>query len=266
MSIAETYCQDVSRELRLLAAWPPGSPIRVGSVGRFLGARLFDPETTLGSYGIKVPVKYDPGAGVLSYTSDGVSESSFTVGAHVPDLASGIVDAKAKVTIKFGSEHGIIFRAAGLRYQTMQDQPNMARKVARLAKSGQWGRDWYIVTQVVQVASASVLIAKSPSAEVELGLGANLNVGGIELLGAELKPHVIRQKDMHVLIVDEAGLAPLFKAKRVKRTFFGNVTLKAGFGPADLSGMKEMSDEDFEHEFFEEVKDVDEIVLDDAED
>lgn len=266
MPIAETYCQDVSRELRLLAAWPPGSPIKVGSVGRFLGAGLFEPETTLGSYGINVVVDDDAGAGVLSYTSQGVGESSFTVGAHIPDLASGLINAKAKATIKFGSEHGIIFRASGLRYETMRDQPKMARKVAHLAKSGQWGRDWYIVTQVVQAGSASVLIADSPSAEVELALGADVNVGGIELLGAELKPHVIRHKGMHILIIDETGLAPLFKAKRVKRSLFGNVKLKAGFGPADVSGIKDLNDVDFENEFFEEVDMVDKIVDDTTED
>lgn len=263
MSIAGTYCQDVSRELRMLAAWPPGSPMKVGSVGRFLGDRIFEPETTLGSYGIKPTVDDDPGAGVLTYTSKGVNESSFTVGAHVPDLASGVVDAKAKVTVKFAREHGIIFRASGLRYQTMRDQPNMAKEVARLAESGQWGRDWYIVTQVVQAASASVLIANAPSAEVELVLGADANVAGIELLGAELKPRVVRHKDMHILIVAE-GLAPLFKAKRVKRTFFGNVKLRAGFGPVDVSGVKGLDDADFEREFLEEVKTVDEIVLGDA--
>jgi hypothetical protein len=259
MSIAGTYCQDVSRELRMLAAWPPGSPVRVGSVGRFLGDRIFEPETTLGSYGIKVTVDDDPGSGVLSYTSEGVNESSFTVGAHVPDLASGVVDAKAKVTIKFVREHGIIFRASGLRYQTMQDQPKMARKVVPLAKSGQWGRDWYIVTQVVQAASASVLIADAPSAEVELALGADANVAGIELLGAELRPRVVRHKDMHILIVGE-GLAPLFKAKRVKQTIFGNVKLKAGFGPVDVSGIEDLDDADFEREFLEEVDVVDKIV------
>ena len=247
----------------MLAAWPPGSPMKVGSVGRFLGDRIFEPETTLGSYGIKVPVDDDPGSGMLSYTSQGVNESSFTVGAHVPDLASGVIDAKAKVTIKFAREHGIIFRASGLRYQTMQDQPKMARKVARLAESGQWGRDWYIVTQVVQAASASVLIADAPSAEVELALGADANVAGIELLGAELKPRVVRHKDMHILIVDEGGMAPLFKAKRVKRTFFGNVKLKAGFGPADVSGIQALDDADLEREFLEEVDVVDKIVLGD---
>jgi hypothetical protein len=264
MSVAGTYCQDVSRELRLLAAWPPGSPMKVGTVGRFLGDRIFESETTLGSYGIKVGVDDDPGSGVLLYTSEGVNESSFTVGAHAPDLASGVVDAKAKVTIQFVREHGIIFRASGLRYQTMQDQPKMARKVARLAESGQWGRDWYIVTQVVQAASASVLIADAPSAEVELALGADANVGGIELLGAELKPRVVRHKGMHILIVGEGGLAPLFKAKRVKRTVFGNVKLKAGFGPADVSGIEDLDDAGFEREFFEEVDVVDKIVLGDT--
>jgi hypothetical protein len=266
MSVAGIYCQDVSRELRMLVAWPPGSPMKVGSVGRFLGERLFDPETSLGSYGIRFSVDDDdvPGREVLSYTSKGVSESSITAAVHVPDLAAGITDVKAKVSIKFERQHGIIFRASGLRYRTMEDQPKMARKVARLLETGQWGRDWYIVTQVAEAASSSVLISNAPSAEVELALGADATISGIELLGAEFKPRVVRHKDMHVLLVDEGGLTPLFKAKRVKRTFFDNVKLKAAFGPADVSAITSLDDQDFERELFEEVDLTDKIVLGDA--
>jgi hypothetical protein len=86
---------DVSRELRLLATWPPGSPMKVGSVGQFLGDRVFEPETSLGSCGITFSVDDDPGPGVLSYTSDGVREPGVTTGTHLPDLAGGAVTAKA---------------------------------------------------------------------------------------------------------------------------------------------------------------------------
>jgi hypothetical protein len=264
MSVAGTYCRDVSRELRLLATWPPGAPMRVGSVGRFLGDRVFEPETSLGSHGITVPVDDDPGPGVLSYTSDGVREQGVAAGAHLPDLAGGAVTAKATVRISFQREHGIVFRASGLRYRTMRDQPTMARKVARLAETGQWGRDWYIVTQVVEAASASILISDAPSAEVELALAANAEAGGVDLLGAELSPRVVRHRGMHVLIVGASGLAPLFKAKRVRRTFFGDVTLKAGFGPADASGIERLDDAGFERELLEEADTVDKIVLGDA--
>jgi hypothetical protein len=264
MSVAGTYCRDVSRELRLLATWPPGSPVQVGSVGRFLGERVFEPETSLGSCGVTFSVDDDPGPGVLSYTSAGVRESGVTAGAHLPDLAGGAVTAEATVTIGFQREHGIVFRASGLRYRTMRDQPKMARKVARLAESGQWGRDWYVVTQVVVADSASILISDAPAAEVELALAAGAEAGGIELLGAELRPRLIRHRGMHILIVAAGGLAPLFKAKRVRRTFFGDVTLKAGFGPADVSGIERLDDAGFERELLEEADTVDKIVLGDA--
>lgn len=267
MSVAGTYCQDVSRALRLLATWPPGTPMTVGRVGRFLGERLFDPETSLGSYGISFPVEDEPASsGVLSYTSEGVNEVGLTMGAKVPDLVSGQVDAKAKVTITFGRQHGIIFRASGLRYRAMQDQPQMARKVARLMERGEWNRDWYIVTQVIEADSASILISNTSTAEVELALAASVKAGAAELLGAEFRPRVIRQKEMSTLIVDEGGLVPLFKAKRVKRTFFRNVKLQAGFGPANTSTVKDLDDAALERELLEEVDVVDKIVLGDAAD
>jgi hypothetical protein len=265
MSVAGTYCQDLSRKLRLLATWPPGSPMTVGRVGRFLGDKVFDPETSLGSYGILVNVEDDPaGSAVLSYTSAGVNEFKIAAGGKVPDLISGVVDAEARLTISFGRENGIVFRASGLRYRTMQDQPQMARKVAYLLKRGEWGRDWHIVTQVVEAESASILISQTSSAEMELALGASAAVGSIELLGAELKPRVVRQKEMSTIVVNEGGLVPLFKAKRVKRTLFGNVKLKAGFGPADIPNIENLDDDDLERELFDEVDVVDKIVGDDA--
>ena len=258
----------------MLAAWPPASPMKVGHVGRFLGDHVFDQETSLGVCGIEFSVDDEPGPGVLSYTSEGVTESGVKAGTRVPDLASGAITAKAQVRIGFQREHGIIFRASGLRYQTMRDQPRMARNVARLAESGQWGRDWYVVTQVVHAASATILISDAPAAEVELSLAADAEAGGIglpgielpgiELFGAGLAPRVVRYTHMHVLIVDEGGLAPLFKAKRVRRTFFGDVTLKAGFGPADVSAIEDLDDTSFERELLEEADVVDAIVLGDA--
>jgi hypothetical protein len=237
----------------------------VGRVGRFLGNKLFDPETSLGSYGIPVHVEDSPaGSEVLSHTTAGVIEFSFAVGGKVPDLVSGLVDAEARVTISFGREHGIAFRASGLRYWTMQDQPKMARNVAYLLKRGEWGRDWHIVTQVVEADSASILISQTASAEVELALGASAKVSGIDLLGVELKPRVVRQTEMSTIVVNEGGLVPLFKAKRVKRTLFGNVKLKAGFGPADIPNIENLDDEELERELFDEVDVVDKIVGGDA--
>ena len=116
---------------------------------------------------------------MLSYTSKGVKEFKVVTGAKVPDLAGGVVDAQAKVTISFGQEHGIVFRASGLRYRAMQDQPKMARKVAHLLEQGEWQRDWHIVTEVVEADSSSILISSKSSAEVELALGANVTGGGI---------------------------------------------------------------------------------------
>jgi hypothetical protein len=265
MSVAETYCQDLSRKLRLLATWPPGSPMTVGRIGRFLANKVFDPETSLSSYGISVNVEDSPGgSGVLSYTSAGVIGFGIAAGGKVPDLTSGLVDAEATVTISFGREHSIVFRASGLRYRTMQDQPKMARKVAYLLKRGEWGRDWHIVTQVVEADSASILISQTSSAEVELALGASANVNGIDLLGVDLKPRVVRQTEMSTIMVNEGGLVPLFKAKRVKRTLFGNVKLKAGFGPADIPNIDNLNDEELERELFDEVNETAQIVGDDA--
>lgn len=266
MSVAGTYSRDVSRQLRYLAAWPPSSPAEVGRVGSFYGDKVFDAETKLASFGISFGVEDSPDAsqGELSYTSEGVSEFRIGAGGTLPSLDGGLVKAEAKVTISFTAEHAIVFRVSGLIYHTMLDQPQMARQVARLIKTGEWNRDWHVVTQVVAASSSSVLISNASSAEVELALGAKVTVGGADLLSARFGPKVISQKHMSTVFVDEGNLAPLFRAKRVKRTVFGNAKLKAGFGRADVSSILDLDDDALEQALFDEVDMVDEIVLGDA--
>jgi hypothetical protein len=87
VSVAGVYCRDVSRQMRYLATWPAGAPLAVGRVGRFYGEKVFDPETSLGSFGIEFTVGDDPGGqGLLSWASDGVNVSELALGAKVPDL------------------------------------------------------------------------------------------------------------------------------------------------------------------------------------
>jgi hypothetical protein len=75
---------------------------------------------------------------------------------------------------------------------------------------------------------------------------------------------VVSQKQMSTVFVDEGDLAPLFRAKRVKRTVFGNVKLKAGFGAADVSSILDLDDDALEQALFDEVDMVDEVVLGDG--
>jgi hypothetical protein len=75
---------------------------------------------------------------------------------------------------------------------------------------------------------------------------------------------VISQKQMSTVFVDEGGLTPLFRAKRVKRTIFGNAKLKAGFGPAEVSSILDLDDDALEQALFDEVDMVDKVVLGDA--
>jgi outer membrane receptor for ferrienterochelin and colicin len=236
--------------------------ITVGAVGRFVGDKVFDVETSLDSYGIGFPTdESHEGSNSIDYTSEGVKNFGVTVGAQIPNLASGTVDLGTKVKISFNNQYGIAFLAQGLRYLTMQDQPQMARAVAQLAERGQWGRDWHIVTQVATAESVTILISDSSSAEVELALTGEVNVQGIQLMGAEFSPRILSQTNMNTLMVNKGGYAPLFRAKRVKQTFFGNVQLKAGFGPADLNDITDLDDEELERELLEEVDVVDKIVL-----
>jgi hypothetical protein len=264
VSIAEVYCREISRNLRYVATWPAGAPIAVGRVGRFFGERIFDAETSLGSFGIAFAVEKPAGGQeVLSHVYQG--EVGVSVGAQVPDLYGGTLTAGAKTTLSFTREHGIVFRASGLKYRTMLDQPQMAREVATLISQGQWNRDWYIVTQTVEADEASILISNAAGASVDLSVSADAQAFGIELLSAEFKPRVIRRSDMNTMMLNEGPLVPLFRVKRVKRTIFGNTKLQAGFGPTDVTSLMDQDDDELDQNLFEdEVETVDQIVVAEA--
>lgn len=262
MSVAEVYCRDISRDLLFLPTWPPGAPMAVGRVGRFFADRVFDPETSLSSYGIEFTVESQLGGSqALTHTSEGVNEFGVSVGAKVPDLYTGTLTAGAKTTVSFARQHDIVFRASGLRYRTMQDQPRVARSVASLIDRGEWSTDWYLVTQTVEADVASILVSNAASAEVEFFLSADAHGLGVELLGAEFKPRVVRQNRMNTVMVNEGGLVPLFRAKRVRHTLFGNMRFEPGFGRADVTSMLDLNDDELQHELFEDVQIFDQIVV-----
>jgi hypothetical protein len=262
---AETYCRDISRELRYLATWPPGAPVAVGRVGRFVSGKVFDPETSLQSYGVDFGVEVqDSGQRSMSYTSKGVNEFGISVGANVPDPFTGVVSVGAQTTITFAREHEVVFFASGLRHRRMEDQPRIARAVLTLLKRDEWQRDWHIVTEVIEVDSISVLLSNAGSATAELALSADAQGAGVDLLHAQFKPRLVRRHAMHTTLVNEGVSAPLFRAKRVKRSVLGRAKLSAGFRTADDVSLEELSEVELAQELFDEVDVVDTIATDDG--
>jgi hypothetical protein len=226
-SAAEIYTTELSRELRFLAAWTPGVPIQLGAIGKISDDHIFAPLSSISSFGSTLDETLSGHEeSALTFASAEAVEVHFKLAGKTSDVVSSVAAAQAGLGIVFKRKFATVFRADGIRHHQISDQLKLARDVLGLLRAGEWKRDWFIVTHVVEADSTTALISSSNNAVAEFSLGANVQGGGLELLRAEFQPRVALSRDMEVTIVTSGGLTPLFRASRVRRRWF--------IGPSDL--------------------------------
>ena len=257
MSVAATYANELSRQFRFLATWPIGMPLTLGTVGEILDDRIFDPTTSLESFGVAFkPVTGDTEPQPFTYQSKGVRGFGLSTGAEIPDIGSGALKARAKLSIHFDEESAILFRAAGLTHKRIADQPKLSRDIVRLMDERQWSADWFVVTHVLEAESATIMISSSSDATVEVALGGDARAAGVDLLDVRFEPRVVRQHEMNTVILNSTGSTPLFRAKRVRKKWFnlfGEQRLEAKFATDTSKLDRSLDDAEFEDELLEEI-------------
>lgn len=229
-----TYVREVSAQLSYLANWPVVLPLRLGVIGT-LDNSLFDPIGDVANYGIGGPVVPGESQAYISYSSDRAHAGAIDFGAAIPSVpAAGGAGGKLKVTFSFSRDYSIALRMTGVTSRRIQDQIGLADKVAELARSGAWDPRWFIVTEMLTADAVTVLVSGKGQSSAEFSLDLTQPIpGGLDLLQASLHPTMTSQASMDTVILNASGSTPLFKAKRIKKSFWNGIVpeLEAGAAP-----------------------------------
>jgi hypothetical protein len=217
-TLAERYTQAVHTETGYHATWLPGSTLRIGDVGTMEG-NVFVPRSDLLSLGIHFEEVSEGGARPITFQSAGGID--ITAGGSADAVASEPT-GETTVKVSFGGEGAALLETLGCRDRRVKDQPSLEQDIREALHRGVWDLRWVVVTQVVEAASATVLVADAGGAEVCLRAGASLPAGNFSLADANLGLSVTSRRDVGIVVIAHEGLTPLFRAMRLKKRMFSS--------------------------------------------
>src|SRR5215813_392634 len=167
MRLPNIYTKEIYKRFRYLANWLPNSPLEVGDIG-VLRQDHFEYVTTLSSLGIVYELRFSEQSIDLTYTSDGCVEINFDVQGESDSSLQVVNGVTALVRVSFSKENSTLFAARGCRSVQVTDINELGSKIIEVQEREEWMRNWCVVTETLIAESATVILSKSRTAELEM--------------------------------------------------------------------------------------------------
>jgi hypothetical protein len=237
VTAARQYTTELGKQFNFNANWTPGVPLALGDIGAINSENVFVRATRLENFGIsfaKAPV--NEAVETYEYATSNAVEIGLKLAAKPSPLTPNLPLDAVGLGIKFTQENATVFRAEGATHSGIDNEPTLAEEVVSLIRAGDWDRDWCIITHLVHAKATTALVAKSSEAAMEFKLSAGITAGGLDLLSADAGLKEFSKRNMELNVVAEAGMTPLFRAKKVRRKYWlvGKYKLREAFSNAEL--------------------------------
>jgi hypothetical protein len=218
-SAGMTYLKQMHQRFEFLATWLPNAKLELGDVG-VLDGEAFRQMATLKELGVPFITRQGKAPLDLSYTSaSGVALSIKAKGKAA--VGTTLPLAKAGVAIKFNKQGAFVFQIARSTVHEIENKAAVGEAIMRLYKQERWKADWGVVDTIVEAGAATILVANSVGAAVELTANTPLEAANLVRLDAGLA--VNSQSGDIIQFVAAQGLTPLFKLSRVKSSLIGRL-------------------------------------------
>lgn len=221
------YTRELYEKLSYLATWLPGVPLRVGDIGVMRDGHV-QRVSSLDNLRIAFAVRRDHASAQLDYASRGAVSVAFKAAGAIPPDGSVLPEASAGVVIQMSRENSVLFQALGASFPSIEDQLGLEREIRLRHAGGGWDTDWFVVTEVLQARAATILIASSSDARLELSARGSLSPANISVADVEAGFEIAHVRGMHTRIVACEGLTPLFRAKRLRKRLFARPVFRGG--------------------------------------
>jgi hypothetical protein len=211
VSLAESYTQEILHELKRFATWEPGLPLRLGDYG-LLNGSLFSRKGNLADLGVTFRRRNDPAAKRVFYTSR--ESEQVEVGAGAAADVGPLANAKAALKISFGRENAILFNAAGVAYESVEDGLDLQRKLLSLLQPGPWDPRWSVVTELMHSGSTTVVVSSGSNAAFVLE--AEADVPKVDLADVTARLVIKSERNIGFGVATADGMTPLFGLSRIR--------------------------------------------------
>jgi hypothetical protein len=233
------YTDELHDDFSYWGTWLPSSRLRVGDCGP-VRDRVFSPETTLDRFGIAFEMSRGDKRLDLEHRSQtGVEYRIQASGGNqiIPQIPPG----KAGIEISFGQKGGVAFALRGGYENRIDDIHALSAPLMDRIGTGDFPREYAVVTHVVEAESLSVLISGSQNASFVASAKVDLKAGLLDLANAGAGFSRVSGSGVEIEILAERGATPLFKLVGFKKGgwFWGSSRIESlGFeedeDPGDL--------------------------------
>ncbi len=212
------YTKELYSKFKYMAMWLPGKPISLGDIVVF-DEGYYKRIGNIKDKGISFNIRHDKTASHVNYTSKGEVSVFFKAKGEPPPPMSQLAIAEAGFSVEMQKANATLFEALDTLSPSIENQIELGENILELYKNGKWELSHYVVTEILEAKSATILISNGANARIELSAKSNISPGGISIADVQAGLSTGYFSNMHTRIIAEEGLTPLFKASNVKRRF-----------------------------------------------
>lgn len=221
MGVVEQYTNELKQQFGYRATWLPNVALGLGIVGRINGDGSFQPGSSLSERGINFGSVSGPGASDYSYASKSGVSISFKAAGQAPAVGSVLGQADAGCSISFSQDSGVVFAARGCTVSSIANLETVGQDALRKHSAGEWQDDEVLVTDIVAADTASIFVAQTRGAKVELKASGTLQPGTpLSLASVDAGFEAAYNAGMAFSAIADHGLTVLYKVAGIRKHWF----------------------------------------------
>jgi len=231
------YLTHIANRSGYRANWEPNRPLELGMIGT-LRDGVFDVQSSLEQQGITSKVLKDLTPGELDYTSHESVNIGTKLSGQAPILGSVLTETEAGFVIDFKSENSVVFTITDTLTHQIVNAAEWEKQVLAKFKDGSWKKEWYIITQLVEAVSATIIVNNSNDNRLELKASTGIGQSGIKLADVSLGLTVAKEKGSSLKVIAQKGITPLYRAMGIRHPLFGKPELSSKGDTAEIKEEK----------------------------
>jgi hypothetical protein len=241
-SITEQYTDEIHQALKYWATWLPGTPLKLGDCGPVDG-RVFTPEASLSDFGITFDVTRDTTGTDLQHASEGAVNYRVQLSGGT-QLIPNVPQGSAGLEVTFAGERAVVFVVRDGLIDRIANVHALTGTLLSAIRSGDFPREYAVVTQLVTAGVATVLISNGNEAGFSVTAKADFTAGLLDLASAQAGLTRVSSHRIQTEVLAERGITPLFKLVGFKRqgVFWGRREKVAALGFGDGPDVGDLSE------------------------
>ncbi|WP_299206405.1 hypothetical protein [uncultured Tateyamaria sp.] len=217
MGFPADYAKAMEKQFGFQVMWPPNRLVQIGDYGTIHGGKgKGGAFTKLGNiardFNLAFETETSARVEVESLQSDGVSIVNAT--ADGGGKVDG-VDFAVQLSVHFEKKNSMVYNGSGMVLRSMKDIGSIGTQLARKLASGDWKKNYLVVTDVHETEGMTVLLCQTKNTQVTLGGSASLTTGDIGKASANVE--VISNQSSIAHYIASTPTTPLLKARAVNK-------------------------------------------------